>query len=121
VQRKFTVIIYWIATGFLTVIILFSAGLYIFNHETAMRIYVDLGYPTYIIYPSAIAKLLGLSAILILKNKTLKEWAYSGFFFVTSLALSAHLVAGDGEHALALIAFVSVIVSYTASKKLDLF
>lgn len=119
-KRRITKIIYWIATGLLTVIILFSAILYIFNHETAKQIYVNLGYPTYIIYPSAIIKLLGLSAILFLKNKSLKEWAYAGFFFDTLLGLSAHLMVGDGEHGLALIAIVAVIVSYAASKKLNL-
>ncbi len=53
-------IIYWIATSLLTLLVLFSAGMYFFNHEEIIKAFEGLGYPTYIIYPLATLKLMGL-------------------------------------------------------------
>ena len=112
-------IIYFASTGLLTVLMLMSAGMYIFNHEMVVGIFTKLGYPTYIIYPLAIAKILGLIAIWTRKSNTLKEWAYAGFFFDFILAFAAHIYVKDGEHLLALIAIVLVIVSYEYGKKME--
>lgn len=111
-------ITYWISTGILTAIILFSAGNYIFNNAFVREAFMSLGYPTHLIYPLALAKILGLVTILFLKNRTLREWAYAGFFFNTLLALLAHVAVGDGQFGGALVAFIAVIVSYTTRKKL---
>ena len=54
---KTTKIIYWIATALLCLLMLASAGMYIFNHAEVAKIFISLGYPTYIIYPLAIAKI----------------------------------------------------------------
>ena len=80
-------IIYWIATGLLSLMMLFSAGMYFFNHEEVVQVFTTLGYPAYIVYPLALAKVLGLIAILTKKSQVLKEWAYAGFFFDFVLAL----------------------------------
>jgi hypothetical protein len=76
------------------------------------------GYPTYIIYPYGVAKLLGLAAIWFIGNKILKEWAYAGFFFAFVLAFFAHVMIGDGEQIGAAIAMVLLVVSYIFSKKI---
>ena len=55
--------------------------MYIFNHEEVAGMFTSFGYPTYIIYPYAVAKLLGLLAIWFPDCKKIKEWAYAGFFF----------------------------------------
>ena len=78
---------------------LISAGMYFFNNGVVAEIFTQLGYLTYIIYPLAIAKILGLVAIWTKKSNTLKEWAYAGFFFDFILALSAHLYVKDGKFA----------------------
>tara|TARA_Y100000310_G_C20327017_1_gene643470 strand:+ start:63 stop:422 length:360 start_codon:yes stop_codon:yes gene_type:complete len=111
--------IYWIATGLLTLIMLFSSFMYLFNNLFVTEVFIKLGYPTYLIYPLATAKILGLVAILFLRNRSLRDWAYAGFFFNTLLALSAHLSIGDGQYAGALIALIAVIVSYTTRKKIS--
>lgn len=49
-------IIYWISTGLLSLLLLMSAGMYVFDHNTVSEMFVSFGYPTYIIYPLAIAK-----------------------------------------------------------------
>ena len=79
--------------------------------------FTNLGYPTYIIYPLAVAKILGLIAIWTNMSPKLKEWAYAGFFFDFVLALTAHLQAQDGEFLPALIAIVLLFLSYYFDQK----
>ncbi|WP_092447844.1 DoxX family protein [Winogradskyella sediminis] len=110
-------IIYYAATGLLTLLMLFSISMYIFKHDEIEIAFTNFGYPTYIIYPYAIAKLLGLIALWLPGFKTLKEWAYSGFFFAFILAFFAHFMIGDGEHMAALIALILLILSYIFYKK----
>ena len=110
-------IIYYIATSLLTLLILYSAGMYFFNHEQVATMFSNFGYPTYIIYPYAVAKLLGLIAIWFVGNKILKEWAYAGFFFAFILAFFAHIMIGDGQQMGAVVAMILLIVSYIYSKK----
>lgn len=111
-------IIYWVSTGLLTLMMLFSSGMYIFNHAEILKAFEALGYPTYIVYPLATAKILGLVAIWTKLSRTLTEWAYAGFFFNTLLAASAHHMIGDGEAGGALVGMVLVLVSYYSYKKL---
>jgi len=105
-------IIFYVATGLLTLLMLFSVSMYFFKHDDVSTMFTSFGYPTYIIYPYAIAKLLGLIAIWNPNFKTIKEWAYAGFFFAFILAFFAHYMIGDGEQTGALIAFILLIVSY---------
>jgi hypothetical protein len=116
---KTTKIIYYISTGLLTLLMLFSAGMYFFNHAEVASMFTNFGYPTYIIYPYAIAKLLGLVAIWFLGNKVIKEWAYAGFFFAFILAFFAHIMIGDGEQAGAIVAIILLITSYYTNKKIN--
>ncbi len=112
-------IIYYIATGLLTLLMLFSASMYFFKHDDVAAMFTNFGYPTYIIYPYAIAKLLGLFALWNPNFKIIKEWAYAGFFFAFILAFFAHVMIGDGEQAGAIMAFVLLIVSYIFNKKIN--
>lgn len=107
-----------ISTGLLTLLMLFSAGMYFFQNEQIVGAFTKLGYPTYLIYPLAILKLLGLIAIWTKMSKSLTEWAYAGFFFDVILALTAHLMIGDGEFQPASLALVLVLVSYFSYKKM---
>ncbi len=111
-------IIYWIATGVLCAILLFSSGMYFFNYEQAAGFYRNLGFPTWIIYPSATVKLLAVAAILTKKSAVLKEWAYAGVFYDVTLAFTAHMMAGDGAGGLAAVAIVTVLVSYVLDRRL---
>ncbi len=111
-------LIYWISTGLLCAIMLFSAAMYIFNHEMAKEAYIGLGYPTYLIYFSATAKILGVTAILTKKSTLLKNMAYAGFFYMLILALLAHFMAGDSQYAFALVGFIALIFSYKYDRKL---
>ncbi len=111
-------IVYWIVTGLLCLMMLGSAGMYIFNHAEVLTIFTSLGYPTYIVYPLAIAKILGVIAILTKKSKTLKELAYAGFFYDFLLAASAHYFAGVPSPLLAIVALVLLFISYILDRKI---
>ena len=110
--------LYYISTGLLSLLMLFSAGMYFFNHEAIAERFTNLGYPTYIIYPFAVAKILGLIAIWTRKVDWLKEWAYAGFFFDVVLAASAHLMIDDGAHWMAIFGLVMVVLSYYSQKQI---
>lgn len=110
-------IIYYIATALLTALMLMSAGMYVFNNEMVQATFTNLGYPTYVIYPLAVAKLLGLFALWNPNFKIIKEWAYAGFFFNFTLAFFAHVMIGDGEQMGAVMALVLLAVSYIFNKR----
>lgn len=110
-------IIYYVVTGLLTILMLFSVSMYFFKHDDVAAMFKNFGYPTYIIYPYAVAKLLGLFAIWNPNFKVIKEWAYAGFFFAFILAFFAHYMIGDGGQYTALMAFVLLIVSYIFNKR----
>jgi len=88
-----------------------------FQFETISGFFVKMGYPTYLIYPLAITKILDLIAICGNFSKWLKEWAYAGFFFDIVLAFFAHYMISDGQHLFSAVAFFSVLTSYFFGKE----
>ena len=110
-------VIYRASTGLLSVLMLMSVSMYFFSNAMISETFVALGYPAYIIYPLAIAKILGLIAIWSRLSNTLREWAYAGFFFDFVLAASAHLTVKDGDHIPAFAALVLLLVSYFFGNK----
>ena len=86
--------LFWVFTGLLAVLMVGSAGTALFDYRWAQESFVHLGYPTYIIYPLEIAKLLGVTAIVSNRSPFLKNLAYAGFFYHLLLALSAHVASG---------------------------
>jgi hypothetical protein len=111
-------VIYWGSTGLLCGMMAASAVMYVFNYSQVSTVFVALGYPTYLIYPLAVAKLLGVTAILTKKSRLLKDLAYAGFLYDFLLAAAAHLNAGDGEYIPAFAALVLLIVSFIYDRKL---
>jgi hypothetical protein len=111
---------YWTTTGLFCFLILYSAFMYFFQHEIIANFFVKLGYPTYLIYPLATLKVLGVITLLTNFNERLKELAYTGFFFNIILAFFAHFMIKDGGQGTAIIAFVLLISSYIMWKKMNL-
>lgn len=114
-KQKRNKIIYYVSTGLLTAMMLMSAGMYVFNNTEISKEFTNLGFPLWIIYPLATAKILGLIAIWTNKSRMLKEWAYAGFFFNFLLAGGAHIAIGDGKFPGALMALVLLLISYSFS------
>ncbi|MCB9755411.1 MAG: DoxX family protein [Myxococcales bacterium] len=105
-------ITYSIATVLLSLLMLASASMYLLNPDEVAKVFTALGYPTYLVYPLAIAKLLGLTAIWTRKSITLAEWAYAGFFFDFILASLAHWRVEDGSWPLPFVALALLLTSY---------
>jgi DoxX-like family len=104
-------IIYGISTILFCSIMLFSATMYFTKYELVKGFFIALGYPVYLIYPLATAKILGVIAIASRKSALLKDWAYAGFFFDALLATTAHLMHKDGGYLMALVALLMVMIS----------
>lgn len=112
-------IIYYVATLLLTAVMLFSVSMYFFKHDMIKGAFASFGYPTYIIYPYAVAKLLGLVVLWLPRFKILKEWAYAGFFYGFVLAFFAHYMIGDGQQGTAVVALIALAVSYIFYKRIN--
>lgn len=117
-MSKTNKIIYWSATVLLSALLLMSAGMYVFNNEMVSGMFQNFGYPTYIIYPLAAAKVAAVIVLLTQKQSKLKEWAYSALFFEFILAFFAHYMIGDGEQTAAVIAIVLLSVSYVFGSRI---
>lgn len=104
-------LIYGISTGLLSAFMLMNVLTYLLQHAAVTETFTGLGYPAYLIYPLALAKLLGVVAILSRRSKFLQEWAYAGFFFNFLIALSAHINAGDGLFVISVFALALLLVS----------
>ncbi len=99
-------IFHYVFTGLLTVMMLLSAGMYVFKYADVAATFSALDYPTYLVYPLAIAKVLAVLTLWIRPHRTLVGLAYAGLFYDFVLALVAHLVVGDGDFPGAIIALV---------------
>lgn len=113
---KSTRIVHWILTGLLSALLLMSASMYFMKHADITLAFQGFGFPTWIIYPLAVAKILGVAMILTKWKKWLTEWAYAGIFFNALLAMGAHLAIQDGEHIGAVIALVLMLGSFITWK-----
>jgi len=110
-SEKTRSIIYWVSTSLMCMIFLFSASMYFMKTEIVEGYFDMLNYPSYLVYPLAIAKILGIIAVLSNKSKLLKEWAYAGFFFDAVLAAAAHIQSGDKGEMMSIAAIVLIIIS----------
>lgn len=88
-------IIYWIATVWLALGMTSSAIVQLMRIPEGVEGVTHLGYPAYLLTILGVWKILGVVAILAPKFPLVKEWAYVGFFFVTSGALVSHITMGD--------------------------
>ena len=90
--------------------------MYFFKTEMVKGFFEYLNYPTYIVIPLAILKVIGVIVILWRKSNWLTEWAYAGFFFDLVLATAVHQVARD-HTGLSIIGIPILFVSYVLGKK----
>lgn len=107
-------ILYWIATVWLSLGMISSAVVQLMRIPEAVEGVARLGYPSYLMTILGIWKIFGVAAILAPKLPLLKEWAYAGFFFVTSGAMISHIVMGEpfGEIFPSVLLLVLTVVSW---------
>lgn len=107
-------ITYWVTTILLSLLNLLAGIMYLTSAETKLA-FPHLGFPGYFRIELAIAKLLGVTALLLPAVKgRVKEWAYFGFFIVFVSAFIAHISVGDpvGKWGMALFSIALLLVSY---------
>jgi uncharacterized membrane protein YphA (DoxX/SURF4 family) len=109
-------IIYWTATVLLSALFLYSGIMYLTNISVIQGYYQDFNYPTHLVIPLAIAKIIAVIIILWRKNQWLMEWAYAGLFFDMLLACMAHYYAEDPEITLPLAGIIVLLISYFFGK-----
>lgn len=109
-------IIYWISTAWLALGMVSTGLVQLLQGEAEADFMKGLGYPTYSLILLGCWKILGAVAVLIPKFPVLKEWAYAGFFFLTTGALFSHIASGDPASALfpSLLLLVLTLVSWYA-------
>jgi hypothetical protein len=91
-------IIYWIATIWLSLGMVSTEVVQLFNGKAGpagLDNITRLGYPVYFLTLLGVWKILGAVTVLLPKFALLKEWAYAGFFFAMSGAVFSHIAWSD--------------------------
>ena len=106
-------VVYWGATGLVTIVPLLAAVAYLTTSPEAVENFRHVGYPQQLRVLLGIAKLAGAIVLLLPRLPMLKEWAYAGFTFMWIAATVAHYLAGDKPLFLLPVALIAVLsVSY---------
>lgn len=116
-QNKFqkrNKIIYWFFTLWMALGMVSTAIVQLMKNKDELANFTNLGYPSYLMTIIGVWKILGVIAILIPKFPLLKEWAYSGFFFVMSGAVISHIIVNDpvSKTFSAVLLLILVIISW---------
>src|ERR1051325_2475745 len=93
--KKTKIIIYWIATIWLSLGMVSTGLIQLLNVKDEVDNITRLGYPVYFLTLIGVWKILGVVAVLVPKFAVLKEWAYAGFFFAMSGAAFSRVAAAD--------------------------
>ena len=96
VSAKTKAVIFWIATGLLSLGMLSGGIGQLLRAKFNVDGMIHLGYPLYVMSIVGAWKILGIIAILVPGKPLLKEWAYAGLFFAMSGAVVSHIASGDG-------------------------
>ena len=86
---------YWIATGLFCLAMTAGGTMNLLRADIQKESIEALGYPEYLMTILGVAKLLGVTALLIPGAAILKEWAYAGFTFDLLGAAASHAFVGD--------------------------
>lgn len=105
---------YWVATVWLALGMVSTGVVQLMGVKEEEELFINLGYPLYLLAFLGVSKLLGTVAVLMPKFPVLKEWAYAGFFFTMVGAVYSHIAVGDGFVLIAppLLLLVLTVVSW---------
>jgi hypothetical protein len=111
---------YWIAKGFISFFMLFSAY-FSYSHPEDLQ---KLGFPDYFRIELVIAKVTGAFVLLLpFTSVRVKEWIYAGFIITMCSALVAHICSGDPISrilfVLADLLLISLCIRYVSKKDLS--
>lgn len=108
--------IHQVATYSLFSLLILTGILYFVYYEELVVYFSRYGYPIYLIYPLAIAKIVGSMVVLFSKNDRLKDFAYVGFFFNFMLAFFAHVMVNEFDP-FPTISMTLLLISYFTQDK----
>ena len=121
-SKKTINIIYWISTGLILAMMLFSAVSSFMDNPDGAKMLAAIGYKPYVMHLLAVAKVLGIIAILTPGFPRLKEWAYAGYFFDLAGATYCFIASGFPVSAWApMFIFIAILLGsyFTYHKKLS--
>ena len=118
-MKKRDLVIYRVVTALFSLILLAGAITYFANYKMVSEMFISLGVPTEIIYPLAIAKILGILAIWLIKNSLIKNLTYLGFALDLIMAIISHLNAGDGGYFGPIVPLILLIISYIFLRRIN--
>jgi hypothetical protein len=107
-------IIYWISTGLVSAMMLFSGFAYFTNPEVAQG-FAHMGFKDFFRVELGVAKLLGAVVLLVpVLPSRIREWAFAGFAITFVSAAIAHTAIGDPVSAAItpLVALALLVVSH---------
>ncbi|MFK5973713.1 MAG: DoxX family protein [Flavobacteriaceae bacterium] len=107
---------YYIVLSLFSLAILLSAYFYIFHYGDVALEFNKLGYPDHLVGIVAFGQVNGLSIIISNSEKSIKEWAYTGFFINFLCAFIAHFFSKHGNGALATLFLILLDVLYILNK-----
>jgi hypothetical protein len=112
-------ITYWAATGLVAFVYLGAGAFYISSHDMVVGMYEGLlKYPTYIIWPLAVLKVVAAVVILWRPSTFLSDFAYAAMFWHLLLAASAHMAAADSPNSLpAIVTLIALLVSFLTQNR----
>lgn len=93
-MKKTTTVAYWAATGLLALLMSKSAVAYLTQEAVRVECH-RLGFPDYFRVELAVAKFLGVLALLAPVGARAKEWTYAGFTTLLVSASIAHPASGE--------------------------
>ena len=113
-------ITYWISTILISALFAMSVQMYLSGSPKVVEGFKMLGYPDYLRYILATAKIIGVLILLIPAFPRLKEWAYAGFFIDIVGAFWSHMVMqGIGAATGVILPAVLLAVSYITFRRLQ--
>ncbi len=117
---KTTKIVYYITTGIISAMMLFSAFAYITQDEME-KAFQHLGFPAYFRIELAVAKIVGVALLWAPVQRSVRELAYVGFTFTFISAFIAHICSGDpmAVSIAPVVLQVILVISYVTYLKLQ--
>lgn len=114
-------IIYWVTTGLISLMMLFSAYNY-FQNPAVAEGFTKMGFPDFFRVELGIAKIIAALVLIVPQIPSrIKEWAYAGLGIVFISATIAHIANGDAVAMVIspLVFLVILAVSYYYWHKTD--
>lgn len=112
-------IAYWVATGLLTFILLFSGIGALTKQDFLIEAMLNIDFPLYVMNILGTDYTLAAIAIIAPGFPRLKEWAYAGVVFAMTAAFASHVAIGDTfENMIPPLVILSItVVSYMLRPK----